>query len=62
MRFKVWYLVAEGYPGTLAYAAFDTEREARQWINRRANGTTCYELYDGLTLIVASSWPVLMVA
>ena len=60
--FKVWFVGGEGYPGLLHWVSFRTEREARAWINRRANGTTCYALYEGDTLIVESCFPVLMVA
>ena len=63
LRFTVWYEGSEGYPGRrLCRAMFSTEREARAWINKRANGTTCYALYEGDTLIVESAFPVLMVA
>jgi len=42
---------------------FATEREARAWINARADGTQVYalETADG-DLIVESAFPVLMVA
>lgn len=41
---------------------FDTEREAREWINARACGACCYTLSDADGVIVSSRFPVLMVA
>lgn len=41
---------------------FDTERDAREWINARACGACTYTLSDTDGVIVSSKWPVLMVA
>jgi len=42
---------------------FKTEREARAWINARADGSTVYTLESpDFYVIVESAWPVLMVA
>jgi len=42
---------------------FKTEREARAWINARADGSQVYTLEGpDHDIILQSSWPVLMVA
>ena len=72
MKFRVQY-DATSRDGSLSMSRshyFRTEREARQFINERACGHTTFRLYevvcmartDADVLIVASSWPVCMVA
>lgn len=58
--FSVWWAM----DGNVGVRFFQTERDARTFINERADGHGLFMLYDesGDELIVASSWPVLMVA
>lgn len=62
--FTVWYWVdgAVAHSGFHHWVNFETEREARQFINARANGKTTYTLTDDEGVIVRSSLPVLQVA
>jgi hypothetical protein len=59
MPYRVEYETAGGDEWSLPFA---TEREAREWINARADGSIIYWLRDSCGVIVASAWPVLMVA
>lgn len=60
--FTVLYWVESVHGGFHHWVNFETEREARQFINARADGTTTYSLIGPDGLIVRSTCPVLMVA
>lgn len=72
MKFRVHYAATTRDGGLVMdrSAYFRTEREARQFINSRANGGVTFRLYEIVsmrdsgadTLVVESSWPVCMVA
>jgi hypothetical protein len=46
----------------LSQWCFDTERDARRFINAYADGSTTYTLWVNHEVVVESSWPVMMVA
>ena len=58
--FSVWWTM----DGNVGVDFFQSERDARTYINERADGFGLFMLYDERAdeLIVASSFPVLMVA
>jgi hypothetical protein len=60
--FTVLYWVESVHGGFHHWVNFETEREARQFINARANGSTTYSLLHADEMIVRSAFPVLMVA
>lgn len=46
----------------LSQWCFDTERDARTFINALADGSKTYTLWVNHEIVVESSWPVCMVA